>query len=181
MQVRRQPITLEDKLRYMREVESIHRLSKTTLPPQGKTWAQVADGILKKALGLQVVERPENFNISSGRHHQHSPRSARIIERTLRNGVVHPDVLHSYRGDYAPLQDYEKSARQSGGLEPVADTPAVAHYVQHGGTDLQYPDGHLQGYGFVPGTHNVASHVQLEQSVRPATDVVPTTAAGSYQ
>lgn len=151
MQVRRQPITLEDKLRYMREVESIHRLSKTTLPPQGKTWAQVADGILKKALGLPVVERPENFNISSGRHHQHSPRSARIIERTLRNGVVHPDVLHSYRGDYAPL--------------PVADTPAVRRHR---------PAVPGRAYGFVPGTHNVASHVQLEQSVRPATDVVPT-------
>ncbi len=177
----RKSITLEEKLRYMREVESIHRLSKTTRPPEGKTWSQVADAVLKKALGMPVQERPRSFDVTDRQHHEHSPRTARVIERTLRNGIVHPDVLHSYRGDFAPLQDQERTTRHSGGLEPVADTPNVMHYVQHVSSDLQYPDGHLQGYGFVPGSHEVASHVQLEQSVRPATDVVPTTAAGSFQ
>ena len=50
----------------------------------------------------------------------------------------------------------------------------MIHYVQHGSSDLEYPHGHLQGFGFVPKSHEVASHVQLEDSVRPVTDVVPT-------
>ena len=51
----------------------------------------------------------------------------------------------------------------------------MVHYVQHGSSDLEYPHGHLQGYGFVPSTHDVESRVLLEDSVRPVTDAVPTT------
>ena len=60
-------------------------------------------------------------------------------------------------------------------MEPLRpyDLP-VQHFVQHGASDLHYPAGHLQGFGFVPKSHEVASHVQLEDSVRPVTDVVPT-------
>ena len=42
--------------------------------------------------------------------------------------------------------------------------------------DLAYPNGHLQGFGFVPSDQMVASHIKLEDSVRPVTDVVPTKA-----
>ena len=103
--------------------------------------------------------------------HEHSPRTARVNERTLRNGMMHPDVLHSYRDGRVtrgkPKAFFEKPV-------PTADTPDVIHYVQHGSTDLAYPHGHMQGYGFVPSEHHVASPVQLEDSVRAPTDVVPT-------
>ena len=165
-------ISLEEKLRYLKEIESIHRLSKKVLPPKGTTWARVADKLLKKALGMPIEEPAEALHMQTGRQmHQHSPRTARVIERTLRNGVIHPDVLHSYRNDKITqgraFPYYDKP-------EPRADAPDVIHYVQHGSTDLAYPHGHMQGYGFVPSEHQVASHVQLEDSVRPATDVVPT-------
>ena len=165
-------ISLEEKLRYLKEIESIHRLSKKVLPPAGTTWARIADRHLKKALGMPVRESPETLNVQRSKHmHQHSPRTARVVERTLRNGIVHPDVLHSYRNDkITPGREfpfYEKKA-------PRPDTPNVQHFVQHGSSDLSYPHGHMQGYGFVPTEHQVASHVQLEGSVRPITDVVPT-------
>ena len=174
-------ITLDDKLRYLREIESIHRLSKKVLPPKGTTWAQIADKQLKLALGLPVKEQAKPLNIKRGRpHSRHSPRSARIIERTLRNGSVHPDVLHQYRGNNADSIHKNSTKRYVNKLRPLQHTPNVTHIVAHGASDVVYPDGHLQGYGFVPGDHEVNSHIQLESA---ASDVktVPTEVVGHYQ
>ena len=160
-------ITVEKKLKYLREIENIHRLSKRVLPPQGTTWARIADSHLRKALDLPVVQKEDQLNMKvNGMHHEHSPRTARLIERTLRNGVHHPDLLHSYRGDNVQVTSGKSGARKSffRAPEPTADTPDVMHYIQHGSSDLVYPQGHLQGYGFVPTVHEVASHVPLEQA-----------------
>ena len=32
--------------------------------------------------------------------HEHAPDTARIIERTLKNGAINSDVLHSFKDDY---------------------------------------------------------------------------------
>ena len=159
-------ISLEQKLKALREVENIYRLSKTwqRLTPDEKrpNWERIADAILKKALEMPVQARPVGINVQRSRHHHtHSPRSARVIERTLRNGIVHPDVLHSYRNDRV-----EQGSTRVRYEKPVAraDTPVAQHYVQHGASDLEYPSGHLQGYGFVPQNHQAASHVQLESA-----------------
>ena len=169
---RRREVSLDEKLRYLREIENIHRLSKKVLPPAGTTWARIADKHLQKALGYPITEPNVPLNVQTGGHmHEHSPRTARVIERTLRNGMIHPDALHSYRkdGGYpAPAQHFHEQPA------PALDDPAVIHYVQHGSADLEYPAGHLQGFGFVPSNHQVASHVQLEDSVRPVEDTVPT-------
>ena len=180
---RNQAITLEQKLRYLREIENIHRLSKKTLPPQGTTWTRIADGVLRKAMGHPVQAPAEEINmVRSGHMEHHSPRTARLIERTLRNGVVHPDVLHDFRNDGTQIDRFrgrpysgEVARPPRPALDPVEHTPQVEHYVQHPG-DLHYPGGHLQGYGFVPRVHQVASHVQLESPVPSDPYVqVPTT------
>ena len=166
------PISLRQKLKALKEVENIYRLSKKALPPQGTTWARVADKVLRKALGEPIEEAPESLNVTEdGQMHQHSPRTARIVERTLRNGIVHPDMLHSYRNDGVTRGKARQFRRT---IPRKHDDQDVIHYVQHGSSDLEYPHGHLQGFGFVPKSHEVASHVQLEDSVRPVTDVVPT-------
>ena len=106
-------------------------------------------------------------------HHLHSPRTARIVERTLKNGMIHPDILHHYRGDNVQtVRDDPVHVHRAPRM--TADTPDVIHYVQHGSRDLTYPSGHLQGFGFVPSSHDVESHVQLEQAGEPES-VVPTT------
>ena len=180
---RNQEITLEQKLRYLREVENIHRLSKKSLPPKGTTWARIADGILRKAMGHPVQSKAEEVNVvRSGHMEHHSPRTARLIERTLRNGVVHPDVLHDFRNDGTQVDRFggrpysgEVARPSRPALGPLHHTPPVSHFVQHPG-DLHYPGGHLQGYGFVPGDHQLASHVQLDSPVPSSVDVrVPTT------
>lgn len=175
----RDAITLEQKLKYLQEVENIYRLSKKTLPPKGKTWSQLADQHLRRALQLPVIDKDESLNVRKGRMmHLHSPRTARIVERTLRNGTLHPDVLHMYRGDNVQsVRDDDLVVHQK--VRPTADTPGVAHFIQHSGSDLVYPDGHLQGFGFVPREHNVESHVPLE-SAGERNAAVPTQAAGGF-
>ena len=107
-------ITVEKKLKYLREIENIHRLSKRVLPPQGTTWARIADSHLRKALDLPVVQKEDQLNMKvNGMHHEHSPRTARLIERTLRNGVHHPDLLHSYRGDNVQVTSGKSGARKA--------------------------------------------------------------------
>ena len=175
---RRRAVSLDEKLRYLREIENIHRLSKKVLPPPGTTWARIADKHLQRALGMPLQGERTAVDVRRGRHmHQHSPRTARVVERTLRNGVIHPDALHSYRNDSVTVVPKARQFVQR--IPPKHDDHGVIHYVQHGSTDLQYPHGHLQGYGFVPRSHEVASHVQLEDSVRPSTDVVPTKGSGA--
>jgi hypothetical protein len=174
-------ISLETKLKALREVESIYRLSKKwqRLTPDEKrpNWERIADAILKKALGTPVRARPVGLHIRrSQQHHAHSPRSARAIERTLQNGIVHPDVLHSYRNDKVEHGStrvrYEKPRARP-------DTPVAQHYVQHGARDIEYPSGHMQGYGFVPRNHEGASHIQLE-SGGEAAPTMPT-AGGAHE
>ena len=96
----RREVSLDEKLRYLKEIESIHRLSKKVLPPEGTTWARIADKHLQRALGMPIAEGPTQFDVKPGMHmHQHDPRTARVVERTLRNGVIHPHALHSFRND----------------------------------------------------------------------------------
>jgi hypothetical protein len=175
-------ITLEQKLRYLREVENIYRLGKKTKAPHGKSWAQVADARLRHVLGLPIKEEPsEPLRLRPGSlHHQHSPRSARIIERTLKNGHVHPLVLNSYRENVQSIGRF-KSRPKVEALRP--DDMPVQHFVQHSDTDLHYPHGHMQGFGFVPRQHEVNSHVQLQSGGGSIEDTVPTRpgpAAGSH-
>ena len=125
-------ISLEAKLKALREVESIYRLSKKwqRLTPDEKrpNWERIADAILKKAMGTPLQSLPAGLNVRrSKQHHTHSPRTARVIERTLRNGIVHPDVLHSYRNDKV-----EHGSTRVRYQKPVArpDSMPAQHYVQ---------------------------------------------------
>ena len=172
MRRRQREISLDEKLRYLREIENIHRLSKKVLPPRGPTWARIPDKPLQRALGMPIKGETQHFTLQPGGYmHEHSPRTARAVERTLRSGLIHPDALHSYRNDGPKAPPVRRWTPKP---KPREHDQDVIHYVQHGSQDLVYPHGHLQGYGFVPSTHGTPSHVQLEDSVRPVQDTVPT-------
>ena len=175
-------ITLEQKLRYLREVENIYRLGKKTKAPRGKSWAQIADARLRHVLGLPIKEEAgQPLTLRPGKmHHEHSPRSARIIERTLKNGHLPPSILQSYREDVQGTGRFKFRPQVEA---PRADDFRVQHFVQHGSTDLHYPHGHLQGFGFVPRQHEVNSHVRLQPGSGAVEETVPTRpgpAAGSH-
>ena len=172
-------VSMEEKLRYMREVENIYRLSKKVLPPKGTTWAAIADQHLHKALGLDVREPVEPMRIKQGQSHGSQDRTtARMVERTLRNGVMHPDILMHYQHKAPSTIAKQRPRRFYPRPERVDHQPDVMHMVQHG-IDLEPPSGHLQGFGFVPKGHADASHVPLEPA-GAAESTVPTAGPPGY-
>ena len=51
-------ITLEKKLRYLKEVDNIHALSKKVRPPAGKSWSDIAASSkapIKVSFGLEFT------------------------------------------------------------------------------------------------------------------------------
>lgn len=182
---RQRGITLDQKVRYLKEVENIHALAKKVKPPAGKSWSDVADERMRFIMGQPILEKPADpLRIRKGRlHHEHSPRSARIIERTLKTGMLPPDVLHSYHTG----RDIKRPKFRFKDIympEPRADPEdvRVQHVVQHVASDLHYPHGHMQGEGFVPRQHEFNSLVEVTSSA-PSVMQVPTkdgAAAGSH-
>ena len=83
--------TLEQKLRYLKEVENIHALSKKVKPPAGKSWSDVADQRMRFIMGQPILEpQASPMQVRSGKlHHEHDERSSRLIERTLKLSLIH--------------------------------------------------------------------------------------------
>ena len=176
-------ISLETKLKALREVESIYRLSKKwqRLTPDEKrpNWERIADAILKKAMGTPLQPLPVGLNVRrSKQHHTHSPRTARVIERTLKNGVIHPAVLHSYQSGRVkrPARSVQKPRRM--GPDP-SYLPDPELYIEHSDADLHYPSHFEPGAGFQPRTHVEPTHVELQQPPARAAQQIPTTGAAS--
>lgn len=156
--------SLEQKLAALREVENIYRLSKKwqRLTPDERrpNWEKIADAILRKALGRPVdtAVHAHSMQLQEGKHyHEHDERSARVFRRTLRNGVLPPDARHSFESGRRTVSAAKRIRPRRGPADHRART-----VIQHGATDLQYPSHHVQGSGFVPSDHEVASHVRLE-------------------
>ena len=112
-----QNITLEQKLKAMREVQRIYDISKKWQRPVGHTgrmpnFNAMADAVMKRAMNANIVGDRQPLDIRDGKlMHEHDSHTARVIERTLRNGIVHPDVLHS--------------SRAAASNSPLEGTPAV--------------------------------------------------------
>jgi len=180
-------ITLEQKLRYLKEVDNIHALGRKVKPPRGKSWNDIAEARLRHIMGLPIQEPAAEpmRTIRGGMHHEHSPRSARVIERTLKTGMVPPQVLQHYHTGVPTRDTRFKFKRMHVPKEMLRrDDARVQHLVQHVAADLDYPHGHMQGEGFVPRHHGVNSHIQVDVSSSQQMGIqVPTkdgAAAGSH-
>ena len=100
-------ISLEEKRAAYEEARQLLLLEKkwqSLMPGERKPdFKRAAKAVIRRALGKQVVPREPDLDLHDGLMHQHAPREARLIERTLRNGIVHPDVLHSFRHGEVPV------------------------------------------------------------------------------
>jgi hypothetical protein len=110
---------------------------------------------LRNALGHKTAEHRHVLDISNRLMHQHEPATARILERTLQNGIVHPDVLHSFRDDYrtAP-RGYPKPPRSY--LHPGDAVPEL--YISHD-SDIDYVSHFNVNTGdYMPHDHTWLGH-----------------------
>ena len=170
---------MEGKIKALKEVEQIYRLSKKwrrNFPDEKRpNFERMADNVFRKAMDMKGREDYMPVDVRAGAHmHEHDPRSARLIERTLATGDYGPDALSSFQvGRVLPVKKRERfrrPGRQRGDYQ-------VTHRVQHVATDLVYPHGHLQGKGFVPRMHDgQIEHKQLKPVANQAgPEALPTT------
>ena len=126
-------ISVEEKRAAYEEARQLLLLGKKwqqLMPGERKPdFERAAKAVIRRALGKTVVPREPDLDVHNGLMHEHAPLEARLIERTLRNGIVHPDVLHSFRHGEVPYPEQVPI-----GATPPAARPAgrAAPHCQHG-------------------------------------------------
>jgi len=123
---------------------------------------RAAQEILKRAMGHTTQRNEEVLNIHGGLMHEHGPREARLLERTLRAGVVHPDVLHSFQHNITKADPNPAPVTYDLGDDP--ELPDFDLYV-HDAAQTILPASHYE-----PGRdiyhaseHEPDSHVPMQQ------------------
>ena len=138
------------------EAQQILRLDKTwqqLMPGERKpNFKRAAREILRRALGHKVRRNQAPLDIHGGMMHEHKPREAALIERTLKNGHYDPSLLHSFQlGAAASRQERtpvaEPTQTNTDGL------PDYEVFVHDHATTIDYPSH------FEPGTGRFHSSV----------------------
>lgn len=151
-----------------REAQHILRLAdkwQELMPGERKpNFQRAAQEVLKRALGHTTRRNEEALDIHGGMMHEHAPREARLLERTLRAGVVHPDVLHSFQHGIvtrAPVEGYPKPPP----LEHDPALPDIDVYVHDAGQTI-VPASHYEPGRDVyhPNEHEPDSHVPMQET-----------------
>ena len=149
------------------EAQHILRLDKTwqeLMPGERKpNFKRAAREILQRALGKKVIRNQAPLNIHGGLMHEHGPREAALIERTLKTGMYDPEVLHSFQ-----LGSKESRAPPP---TPVREIPPPEQHFEvflhdHGATE------HHPSY-FEPGTGDYHSSMTEEPDAQELPLTVP--------
>jgi|AP95_1055475.scaffolds.fasta_scaffold38888_2 hypothetical protein len=149
------------------EAQQILRLDKKwqhLMPGERKpNFKRVAREIIRRALGHKVTRNQPQLNLHSGLMHEHEPREAALIERTLKNGMHDPRLLHSF-------QLGSKNNREAGSrLRPkVYDTPYDPElpdfevFVHDHSETIDYPSHFEPGTGlYHSSVHNPPEHAEV--------------------
>ena len=95
--------------------------------------------------------------------HEHAPREAALIERTLKNGMYDPRILHSF-------QRGAKQHTQQPVEQPAAplddDMPDYEVFVHSHGETIDYPSHFEPGTGqYHSSVHNPPEHSEVEMDI----------------
>ena len=132
-----------EQQRAFREAREIMKLGEKwqELMPGEKrpNFERAAKEVLRRALGHRVVKNQEALDIKEGGlMHEHAPREAHLIERYLKSGTVHPDVLHSFVHGDVHADPQPDPRPEVGDMEDLPDFDVVVPHSE----DLHYP-GHF--------------------------------------
>jgi len=139
--------------REAREILKLGQKWQQLMPSEKRpNFERAAKEVLRRALGHRVQKNVEALDIrDGGLMHEHAPREAHLIERYLKSGTVHPDVLHSFvHGDVHT----ESQKPEQPHVGDMHDLPDFDVFVQHQG-DQHYPAHWHPGTGeFAAGHHD---------------------------
>ena len=170
-------LTIEQKMKAMREVQEIYAIGKKwrrNLPDEKRPdFEGMADRIMSRALGAPTVQQePREPIYEAARHWEQDPRTAALVERTLKNGMYHPDVLHSFQSD--------RTTHRADPPRPMnvntVGLPDPHLFVTHPGVMHVHPShesrGGPDGDHFVPSVHEHESMQELTMPSVPAQGVI---------
>lgn len=149
------------------EAQHILRLDKKwqhLMPGERKpNFKRVAREIIKRALGHKVTRNQAPLNLHSGLMHEHDPREAALVERTLKSGMHDPSILHSFQlGSKFSRHDVprEQQPREYPPAQP--HLPDFEVFVHDHGTTIDYPSHFEPGTGvYHSSVHEPPEHAEV--------------------
>ena len=163
------------------EAQAILRLDKSwqdLMPGERRpNFKRAAREIVRRALGHKVRRNEKPLNIHGGLMHEHEPREARLIERTLKNGHHDPSILHSFQlGSKSERHDEPRNVQPKAyddGSDP--DLPDFEVFVHDTAETRDYPSHFEPGTGmYHSSVHEHPTHVEVPLSA-PAGTKLPST------
>jgi len=154
------------------EAQHILRLDKKwqhLMPGERKPdFKRVAREIIRRALGQKVQRNQAPLDMHGGLMHEHKPREAALIERTLKNGMYDPSLLHSFQMGAKPVT--VRPAFQEHTLDEHGQLPDYEVFVHDHGTTVDYPSHYEPGTDtFHSSVHEPPQHTEVPMKVPAGT------------
>ena len=150
------------------EAQQILRLDQKwqhLMPGERKpNFKRVAREIIRRALGHKVTRNQPQLNLHSGLMHEHEPREAALLERTLKSGMHDPSLLHSFQlGSKTIREAGRQQTRQVYDMPHDPELPDFEVFVHDHSETIDYPSH------FEPGTglYHSSVHPPPEHAVVP--------------
>ena len=148
------------------EAKHILRLDKkwqALMPGERKpNFRRAAREIIRRALGHKVRRNQTPLDMHGGMMHEHKPREAALIERTLKSGMHDPSILHSFQ--LGAKKVVHRPEQQRVADDP--DLPDFEVFVHNHGTTIDYPSHFEPGTGvFHSSVHEPPEHAIVPMKV----------------
>jgi hypothetical protein len=137
-----------DAFREAQQILSLDKKWQSLMPGERKpNFRRAAREIIRRALGHKVQRNERPLNLHSGQMHEHEPREAALLERTLKSGMHDPSILHSFQlGSKLTRHDALREPRpQSRVIPHDPELPDVEVFVHDHGATLDYPSHYEPG------------------------------------
>jgi hypothetical protein len=137
-----------DAFREAQQILSLDKKWQSLMPGERKpNFRRAAREIIRRALGHKVQRNERPLNLHSGQMHEHEPREAALLERTLKSGMHDPSILHSFQlGSKLARHDALREPRpQSRVIPHDPELPDVEVFVHDHGATLDYPSHYEPG------------------------------------
>ena len=104
---------------------------------------RAAREVIRRALGHKVTRNQAPLDMHGGLMHEHNPREAALIERTLKSGMHDPLVLHSFQRGTDPMPVAPKQKEVT--LDGYPELPDFELFLHDHSTTIDYPSHYEPG------------------------------------
>jgi len=158
----------QDAYREARQIMKLSEKWQELMPGEKRpNFERAAQEVVRRAIGHKVERNEAPLDVHGGYMHEHGAREARLLERFLRSGTVHPDALHSFvhGRERVGAPDVAPPAQ-----DDLDDLPDFDLYIQNLHEDLTYPGHYNPSTGeFLDSQHEPPVAQELKSAAEPGT------------